>query len=428
MIRRVIVIATLCLSACGGNDADSWVDRQHTEDIASFGDDPDFLLQRGLRANRKYRYVDVLAHATGIGAGSKADLVLAGRDSKSAGAIAVAEVNAAELQGALTFIGLSAGHPIDIDKLLYWPKGNRVTISVYWDQDGDGRLNEVVEAERLLVDNKWDSELPKLGFRYVGPMPGVQSAIELASAYNSQNTLFEVAYTISNKYAEEHFSVNPAYVFATGQALRVRLRPEAPGVRVEDYLLEVANGDGDDGGRIDNLRIHLRVLDSEELVVGGFEDVFLSLEKKIAEGEEPFIRIHFSDAMSAASVRDVARFTGQFLVEQQIRIEPSEADPYFSAFLPNETWREPNRRGRSTQPLEIHFADGEFAGELFQHSENTVRHSFNNASELAEVLKAGGPWETDGVFVFVTPDTPYVQIRNVFELVGQQFGNFYVFL
>lgn len=426
MIRVFLVIVIVLLSACGGDHAESWVDQQYANDLANHGDDADFLIQRGLRANRKHQYIDLLAHASGVAGNLNVELILASQGSDSTKAIAVAEAGTLELQSALEFIGLSPGYSIDVDRLLYWPKGNRVSISVYW-ASGAGRFDKVVALERLIVDKNWGDVLPEQGFRYVGAESGSETPTEIVSTFNSRNTMFEVAYTVPQEYVMGNLMVNPEFEFSAGQALRIRLRPEARGERVSDYRLDVANGDGDDEGRLSNLKAELHTISAETRVTGTFEDIYVSLEKKIAEGDEPFVQIRFSDEMSVESVRNVARFTRQFLVKQQIRIEPEDSEPYISAFLPNDAWRDPNRRGRPFQPLEIHISSGEISGELFQYAGETGRREFANANELEELLKTGGPWHTDGVFLFVTPDTPYGQIKSIYALVQKQFRNFYVF-
>lgn len=426
MIRLFLVIIVILLSACGDNSGESWVDQQYEDDLANYGDNADVIVKRGLRANRKHQYVDLLARANGAAGNSSVELILAGQGDEATEAIAVAEVSASELRSALEFIGLSPGNPIDVNDLLYWPKGNRVSISVYSASEA-GRFDEVIEAEQLIVDKNWGSVLPEQGFRYVGSQSGGHAPTDIVSIHNSRNSMFEVAYTVAQEYARDNLIVNPDVEFSAGQALRIRLRPEARGERVRDYRLDVANGDGDDGGRLSNLKTELHTLNAEVVVAGSFEDIYVALEKTIAEGEEPFVHIRFSDNMSVESVRDVARFTSQFLVEQQVRVEPVESEPYISAFLPDDAWRDPNRRGRSSQPLEIHISGSEISGEVFQHAGENARREFASANELDELLKGGGPWQTDGIFLFVTPETPYGQIKSIYALVRKQFRNFYVF-
>jgi len=431
MNLRVIVLVAAFLVGCSSDESVSWVDEQHAMDVAKFGDDPNYLVQRGLLADRKHQYIDLLAHASGANQDSRLDVILASLDSETTRHLARAEVTAAQLKAALEFIGLSPGHPIDVENLLYWPKGERVTVSFYWDGRGIGRFENFAIAEHLLIDTKWNAELPELGFRFVGSSGSMETATELVTAYNSRNTLLEVSYTVNQNTVLERSSANPAYLFAPDQQMRVRLRPEYRGdrQRVRNYSLEVEAGAADDGARLPNLVTSLRVDNSDDVVSGGFEDVFVYLEKRVADGEEPFVQFQFSDAMLASSVRDVATFASQFLVEQQIRIEPTRMEPYISAFLPNDAWRDPNRRGRVNQPLEIHTRGDGTAGALFQYIDagNTVRHPFNNLAELDEVLKTEGPWQTDGVFLFVRPDTPYSQIRRIYDLVWKQYSNFYVF-
>ncbi len=391
MIWRVAILGFGFLAACGGDENISWVDRQHAEDLASFSDDADILLQRGLLADRKHKYIDVLAHASGVDENLAVDIILTSRDSESTNHIARAEVSAAELQTALEFIGLSPGHPIDAANLLYWPKGERVTIEFAWDADNDGRFASFAMAEQLILDRNWNSELPELGFRYVGPASDVETATEIVTANNAGNTLFEVSYTVNNDNVVERTGVNPAYLFASNQALRIRLRPEFRGDRrrVRDYLLDVEMGDGNDAGQLPNLRARLSDdRNAVDFVVGGLEDVFVYLKDAIADGEEPFVQLHFSDTVTAASVRDVAMFASRFLIEQQIRIEPNASQPYISAFLPNAAWRDPERRGRSSQPLEIRLLDGGASGELFQFNNTGAvdRHYFSSLAELDDTI------------------------------------------
>lgn len=424
-----ICCTVFLLQACGSEDSSSRVDQQFAEDTSSFADNPDFLVQRGLLANKKHQYVDLLAYAGEIDVKSPLNVILSGRDSSSTAAVAIAEVNVNDLQRALEFIGLSAGHPIDVEQLLYWPKGNRVTISVSWDAVGDGRFDQVVNAEQLVIDTQWESTLPELGFRYVGPSMTVSAVDQIVATRNATNTLFEVAYTVGYAPGSDNFRLNPDYAFTAGQPLRVRIRSESQGDRVQDYQVLIEMGAGDDGGQLDNLITVLRASDSEKVLARNFSDLFVVLESRIADGEEPFLQFQFSDGLSAAAVKDVARFASQFLVEQQVRIEPFESQPYISAFLPNEQWRDPGRRQRSTQPIEIHLRDGLVAGELIRYlDEEPVRQPFGSDTALIEMLQTGGPWETDGVLVFVSPNTPFGQIRKVYDCVRTQFENFYVFL
>ena len=431
MIRRITVLVLVFLAACGSDENISWVDRQHAEDLASFGDDADIFLQRGLLADRKHKYIDLLAHASGVAENTAVDIILSSRDSKSTNHLARAEVSATELRSALVFIGLSPGHPIDAAKLLYWPKGERVTIEFAWDADNDGRFESSAKAEQLILDRKWNSELPELGFRYVGPASDVEAATEIVTADNAGNTLFEVSYTVNKDNVVDRTGVNPAYLFASGQGLRIRLRPEFRGdrKRVKDYRLVVEMGDGTDGGQLPNLKARLSDSSESDVVDGGFEAIFVYLKDAIAEGEEPFIQFQLSDGMAAASVRDVAMFASQFLVEQQIRIEPNASQPYISAFLPDAAWRDPERRGRSSQPIEIHLRDDGVSGELLQHVDtgSIDRHGFGSLAELDDTLKNGGPWQTDGVFLFVKPETPFDKINKIFQMVKDQYSNFYVF-
>jgi hypothetical protein len=423
-------LVVFALAACGADQPASWVDQQYDQDLSRFDGNQDVLVERGLLADRKHRYVDLLATASGIEAGSPIDLLIAGRDSTSPEYLARSVASAGEIQAALEFIGLTAGHPIDIERLLYWPKGERVTTTFYWDEAGTGRFDAAASIEQFLLDGSLRTTLPEFGFRFVGPGQDAGQAIEVLTAYNSGTTLLEVPYTVDQRTAASRLTVGSSYTLAPGQALRIRLRPEFRGDqrRVQEFAVDVVAGEGD--GRLSSLAVTLNDPNGRPIVQGGFEDVFVYLEEHIADGREPFVTFRFEHDLAARSVRDVARFIAQFLVEQQVRVEPIAEDPYFSAFLPNEAWRDPDRRNRDTQPLEVYLQGSVVQGEVLQRTgpgEANPLH-FANAAELSDALANGGPWTTDGAFLFASPDMPYGVIKATYELLREEFPNFYVFL
>jgi hypothetical protein len=176
--------------------------------------------------------------------------------------------------------------------------------------------------------------------------------------------------------------------------------------------------------------------DLGNVIDDSFEEVFVYLQGLIAEGNEPYLQLRFSDSLSARSAKNVATFVFTFLINQEIRFDPSNEHLFYSAFLPQEAWRDPARRGAASQPLEIHLESnpGEHAliGEVIQHpqtrSSAQTPFSFSDLSELEELIERGQPWGTDAIFLFVEATAPYAEIRKVHALTRALFPNIYVFM
>ena len=427
--------------ATSSDKASDWIDDEYRKNLEEFSEDPIFLVSRGLLADKKHRYIDLLATATGAGPDTVIDSFIVSDGGDPRGALAVTPVRPDEVQRALEFIGMTAGHPKDMANTYHWPKGERVTITYYWNDGEAERPNQSVRAEKLLTDVNWNEHLPELGFRFVGPSnnAGAQSTGGfIATAFNATNTILEIPYMVDQRELAGRLVGSTKYRIESGTKLRIRIRPEfaANQKRVYEFFVDIGPGDGEDADKLPNLGVVLRTAEESEIINGNFVTVYAYLEALINEGKEPFLQLRFSDMLSAQSAGDVARFARQFLIEQDIRIDPNNAHLFYSAFLPNESWRDPNRRNRSSQPLEIHLgtdSDAEaFSGQIIQHSQSSVagatQRSFSSIGELREAIEDGQPWTTDGAFIFVSPDLLYGEIRKVYELIREDFPNFYVFM
>lgn len=425
----LVIVCVAVLAGCGPDDSARWVDSEYRRAVARFEHDPDVLVWRGVLADRKHGFIDVLATAGAVLPGSPLDIIVAGPDSESASHLARSVARTEDIIAALEFIGMAPGHPIDVERLFYWPKGERVTVEFYSASAGSGIRPVAVPAGRFMHDSEANVMLAETSFRFVGPA-GAAGALDVLTAFNAQNTILEVPYTTDRSTAQRRLTVGSDYQFEPGQHLRLRLRPEFRGdrKRVQNHKLDIHASNG--GDRLSDVEVALLSESDEVLVDGGFEEVFVYLKASIADGKEPYLQLRFDDALSASMARDVARFTSQFLVEQQVRIEPRAGDPYISAFLPNEAWRDSARRNRSSQPLEIHLHGDGPGGILLQHQVSGEPRSFNfsDATELKQAIGQGADWNTDAVFLFTTPDTHYARIRNIHAWTYEQFPNFYVFL
>ena len=450
---RCVVVLLLVLSApmivsCESNDtaampaavAGSWAEELDSQNSQSYGDNPDVLLLPGLMADRKHQLVDLYAAATGPGADSAIDVLITSQGKQMGSELAVTFAESGDIQQALEFIGMTAGHPVDVDRMQYWPKGERVTATVSWSEPGGVQFTRSERIERLIVDKVWNTTLPEQGFRFVGvPADANGSTADVLTCFNSRSSVLEVAYLVDRRTVSGRLFANPEYSFAVGQALKVRLRPEFRNgrSRVLDYALNIRPGSGSDSGKLSRLTASLIDGNAATVVDSNFEGVFVFLQKAIEDGREPFLDVSYDDALPASSVREVARFIRQFLIPQQIRFEPGAAQLYYSAFLPDESWRDPDRRQRGSQPIEIHWersADRAFAGAIVQYAmagdagQVSARVEFSGMQEFESAIRDGQPWSTDAVFIMVDPTQPYGQIRAVYNRIRDDFPNVYVFM
>ena len=149
--------------------------------------------------------------------------------------------------------------------------------------------------------------------------------------------------------------------------------------------------------QLSSLDVRLSSPDGTIVTSGNFESAFVFLDALIKDGKEPYLQLRYDDEMSVQSVTNVARFTAQFLVEQDVRIEPEKSQLFYSAFLPQESWRDPRRRRRGSQPLEIHWdspaGGAEVSGQLIQYPQSAggapKQLGFANVEELTFTLASG---------------------------------------
>ncbi len=445
-IGLLLSLSAMLLTSCSRDESsaalpplsvDDWIENEFQKNLERYATDPNMLIERGLVADRKHQYVDLLAVATGAGSASAVDTFLAAKgNTGAASAIAVTELKPIAIQRALEFIGMSAGYPLDGASRRHWPKGERVTATFFWGDSATGRFDRSVQAEKLITDLRWNAPLPAQGFRFVGSSS--TEPVEIMTAYNATNTVLEVPYLARMDTITGALSANPDYQFTAGERLRIRLRPESIIGRVLEFAMDVRAGVGPAAEQLQNLRVTLVTHTGEAIIDGNFESVFLHLQDLISDGKEPYLQLSYADSLSAISVQRVARFVRTFLIAQDIRFEPDDAHLFYSAFLPRESWRNPSRRRGASQPVEIHLKAGTAAGELIgevkqfpQSNGNTSapsEYSFGNSQELEKVIEQGQPWQTDGVFLFVDPNVRYAQIRQIHELTRMFFPNIYVFM
>ena len=141
------------------------VQKEFETNTVAYGTNTDMLVRLGLLANRKEKWVRIMAEATALLPTSQSEFFLitenSGHDYE---AIAISFAKPSDVHFALEFIGMKAGRPVNMEKYCFWPKGERVIATVTWNAGKEMRAR----AESLVTNRKMGGPLPQDGFVFVG--------------------------------------------------------------------------------------------------------------------------------------------------------------------------------------------------------------------------------------------------------------------
>ena len=269
---------------------------------------------------------------------------------------------------ALKFIGMKPGRNAYAKPMDFWPKGERVMISL---KGADGAAD--IPLENLVFDRRdgaaAGATLPVRGFVYCGSLPAAPDSARketnalaadydgpcsILSTYNEPTTLLDVPLKASQNEVYESFLANPATGVKVGDLVTIVLTPEArgesEGPRVVDLALAL-------DGTADGPRCRLSKADGTEKVHDADVAVVLKTLASMADRFDQFVTLDWGDGLTFGDAAELARQLEEAESENGIRIEaPREGQPYYRAFLPNTEWLD--RAKRPTQALELRFAKG----------------------------------------------------------------------
>ena len=342
----------------------------HAARLEQYAGNPAALVRPGLLALREggASRVEIAAEATSIAKDAIVEFLLIGEGSgHDYEALFVSLATAKDIDEALKFIGMKPGRNAYAKPMDFWPKGERVSVSL---KGADGAAD--IPLENLVLDRRAGAAtatLPVRGFVYCGSRPAApdparketdalaadyDGPCSILSTYNEPTTLLDLPLKASQNEVYESFLANPAPGVKAGDLVTIVLAPEArgesEGPRVTDLTLRL-------DGSPDGLRCRLSKADGEEMVKDADVGAVLKTRSSMANRFDPFVTldwgedISFGDAAAAAALLDRAD------AEEGVRIEaPREGQPYVRAFLPDPAWLD--RAKRPTQPLELCLAKG----------------------------------------------------------------------
>jgi len=323
------------------------------------------MVSRGLVANRKSRNIDFVAASTGVAQNSPVEfLIISPTSGHDYEALAVAAVEPSTLHNALTFIGLGPGRSVDSSALAFWPKGERVRITIacrdtnFW--------QGTIAAETLVRDANSGNPMPSHGFVFVGSrwltpqnstnreyMADVMEPHAIVSLYNEPGTVLDQPGQAAQGAVYGTRLANPDYALPADTLLDIRIEPErldgAP--RVREMSLTIPAAPGAQPG-LAGIRCSLTEGKKSVLMDKAFSDVLHCLSDLVKKEFDPFLELRFGGRITMEQARAVCEVLMSLEGKQGIRIEPPpQGQLYFKAFLPNEKHR--TRADRHAQPWEL---------------------------------------------------------------------------
>lgn len=399
-------------------------------------------------ASRAQKRVEIEALTTDVKKNDILEfLLIANPSGHGYESLAVSEARPSDVKKALEFIGMKPGHGVDPEKLRFWPKGERVIVSVLLKSAPAG--TRPIRAERLVMNERKNTPFSESGFVFTGSTmiddlqnPGTQAFAadarepnSIIANYNELESILDVPRQAPQNDVYRSQTANPDMMLPTNSPVTFVLEPEYKDgkQRVRNLALTVApSSDGSAG--LDNTLFTLTDLaDNKALHEStGLNAILKTFTTLIEQGHDPFVTVQLADSLALGTAHDVCKLLSSIETDTGIRVDPPPNNHlYYRAFVPNERLRE--RKDRVAQPWELHLSeqDGKLSGKLVAidqtwHEDRlqpdlTVKETpVANAEELtarlaedAEALKkAGKEPRLNIILVFAPPAMTHARLMG----------------
>ena len=350
--------------------------------IEKYKNASDILVLPGLIANRKEKRVEVYAEATGLREGPPVEFLLIDHTSAHGyEALLWSYAKPSHVHAALEFIGLEAGEPFDPEALRFWCKGPMVDVSVV------ASNQKPVMLESLTYDRNTDESSPAEGFVFTGsimlPPQGQRTEAAYAadlydpkvalSLFNTSTTVLNVPRQASQTETYGSNIVNPAHALKHGTLLTLVMVPRGTNAQARTSNLELVVGISESSAKRTNTvstgKLEFRLQDASGQALGT-DKTLKSVLETLADllgkaGLSTYLSISFEDEVGLQDVRKTCVMMGLLERGSGLKIEPPpEGQLYYKAFLPDDRWRD--RDKRMAQPWELHLGrkDDKVVGKL----------------------------------------------------------------
>jgi hypothetical protein len=341
------------------------IEKQYLRDKQQFGKDSDFMVRMGLLASRSNHTVTVYASASGLGAGETIEFYLIGEESShSYESLLVSFASPVDVREALIFIGMEPGRVVNYENLEFWPKGERVDVSV--DSLSESNAFTDVPISDFLLNYETQKAGLTNGFVFTGsrlikdesgemaPSAELHDPHSIISDYNEYNSIMDIPIRSIKGDAYGDNTVNTNHHLSIGCMLRLKIRPEyTDGTkRVLNLKLNAICGNS---ATSDLTNISFALVDSDRNTANSYKNVtalVAGLSNLVKQGKDPFVTLKFDHNLSLASCHKLAIIFDMIQAQGNMRIEPPlPGELIYKAFIPEERLRV--RENRYIQPLEL---------------------------------------------------------------------------
>lgn len=427
----------------------------YEQNLIKYKSDADVLVLPGILANRKEKWVRLYGRATGIGPKEPLEFFVIPSDSgKDYEALTAAFVKPSDVHQALLFIGMTPGRPVNYEKNQFWPKGERVLMTMEWEEASPNEKKPAsrrVRVEDLIVDARSTKTLPKVGLVFtdsywIQPENGgkpmyaadMSDSRSIASNYNERSTVLDVPWQWGQGEVYGSLKLSSDYHFTAGQPVQIMLEPEYKDgkKRVRELSLVVSMPAGKSGSQNAKYLLtdekHKPAADGSSLVhvLGAFGQI-------IESGQDPFVTVQPDAEMTLQNVSELYALMQSMDKDGGIRVDaPSEGHLYYRAFFPKADWRD--RKRRLGRPWELHLSEqaGQAKGELILPADDIdnnngagdLNFQISTADELAKKLREKSDRWSQSVYIFAPPTIKYGDMMNFVRPSMKTHSTMYVFI
>jgi len=340
----------------------------YNRDKKQFAADESIMVRPGLLASRKKKTVQIYADSTGLGEGDTIEFYLIGDESAHAyEALAISFAKPGDVRDALIFIGMEPGRGVDYNNLCFWPKGERVEVSV------ESASTNIVFDPLPLSEFLWDYESQKSvmtgGFVFSGSLFTDENSsngekvlaadnfdpFSIISDYNDPATIMDIPLRSVKGDAYGDNTINTKHKLPVGSLLKLTMQPEnTNGVkRVLNLQLNINAGTATTSTLAD---VSFDMADTDAVSTNHYANLTLllaAISRLVDDNKDPFVTLNFSPELTLSTCNRLAVLFEKIDTDRGIRIEPPlPGQLYHKAFIPDERMRE--RQNRYIQPLELH--------------------------------------------------------------------------
>lgn len=322
------------------------VDKTYQANLEKYQNNDNFLVRRGLLADKKKKLITLQGEATGIDEGKIVEFFLIGLTSgHDYEALALSFAKPSDVHQALEFIGLKPGRSTSSRDCLFWPKGERVFMTI------DG-----TRVEKFALDDRTKAQTPMSGLVFIGSQMVPSSAVmakkvyaadehepnSISSNYNDPNSVLDVPRRAPQKTVYGHNLMNSDMVIPKGKFLEITIEPEYKDgrQRVCDLTLELMAND------------QISITGDVAPATLDMTGLMQYLQTLLKSPRDPFVFLKFNNETSLSAIHTFCKTLSLLETDDGIRVEPpQDGELYYQAFFPPERFL--NRKERTDQPLEL---------------------------------------------------------------------------